>query len=234
MEAVLPEQNRGAFQSRSFPANQSLDRQKPHNRFHRLTGGVRVDAVRLVGVQGKRLCLPDLPVVVQRGRVVGLGRPQKNVGQAECQCLFLPLVARLHNADMGQQVAGQIEAGEVDAVRVALNGGKNMGGNALGGLPLVIAGEHPVDVRVVRRPEPAAYIHGKLVGTGHHQDAAVRGQQAVPLQLLQSLNKLGADIHLLDLVAPEGAHDGKALFLRVSKAPALHRQGMAVRGIHGK
>ena len=114
---------------------------------------------------------------------------------------------------MGNEVPGHIEGGQLNAVGVVLDRRKDPGGNALGGLAQVIAREHPVDVGVVHGPEPAANVDGGAVAAGDHQNTLSLCDAALAFDLFERFHKLGADVELLDLVAPGGAHDTGGLFL---------------------
>ena len=76
----------------------------------------------------------------------------------------------LHHPHMGNKISGHVKAGKLDSVAVVLNHVKNSRGDPLGCFPLIIAREHPVDVRVVHSPEPLADIHGRVVYRRDHQD----------------------------------------------------------------
>ena len=186
------------------------------------------------GVEGEGLGVPDLPVVVQRGGVVGMGVPQHNVGQPEVPGGLGGLVAGLHDPQMGQTPARQVQAGHMDAVGITLQCLKDLRRDALGGLAGVVAGEHPVDIGVVGRPEPPPHVHGELVGAGDDQNAAFVGQRPRLFQRRQVLDELGAQVHLLDLVAAQSAHDGQRLFAGGAEKPALHRQRLTVGGVQGE
>ena len=135
---------------------------------------------------------------------------------------------------MGQMVAGQVEAGQVHAVPVALQRREDPRRNALGGLALVIAGEHPVDVGVVGGPEPAPHIHRELVGAGNDQDSAVGGKLACRLGGFQGADQLAADVHLLDFIAPQRAHHRQAFLAGIAEPPGPHLQRRTVGGVDGK
>ena len=55
---------------------------------------------------------------------------------------------------MGNEVALHIVGGQLYAVLKAVECREDGCCNTLGGLSLIIARKHPVDIRVVRRPEP--------------------------------------------------------------------------------
>ena len=156
---------------------------------------------------------PNLPVVVQSNCIIGSGCALKEIGQAKVQTLLILLPARFHDADMGDEIPGQIEAGQVDTPMVALQGVENPVGQPLGGLPLCIAREHAVDIRVVQRPEPAADIHGKLGSTGNDQDARLLSQVAFCLENLQTAYQAAGNIHLLIFISSDGPHHRQGLLL---------------------
>ena len=57
--------------------------QKAQHAGHSLAGAGLVDPVRGAGVHGECAGVPELPVVIQGGGVVGLGRADHHIGQAE-------------------------------------------------------------------------------------------------------------------------------------------------------
>ena len=152
-----------------------------------------------------------------------MGLAQDGVGKPKVVGLLWVVVSRLHDPDMGQAAPGDIQAGDVDAILIALKGGEDPLGDALGGLPLAVAGEHAVDVSVVRRPEPPPHIHRGLVGAGNDQNAAPGAEGTLLLQFGQSLDQLGADVHLLDFVPTHGSHNGQTLLLRIAEVTALYQ-----------
>ena len=86
---------------------------------------------------------------------------------------------------MGHKIAGQIKGCKMDAVFIALHRLKQCRRNALGRFALIVAGEHPIDVRFVHRPEPAAHVHGKMVDAGHHQQLVAGRNSALLFQSAQ-------------------------------------------------
>ena len=144
------------------------------------------------------------------------------------------LIAGFHHPHMGQMVAGQIKAGQVDAVGIAFQRFKQPRGDALGGFALVVAGEHAVDVGVVGGPETPAHIHRKLVGAGHHQDAAGRVQLPGGFGRFQGADQPPADVHLLNFIAAQSAHNGETFLALGAEEPGPHRQGRAIGCIDGE
>ena len=115
----------------------------------------------------------------------------------------------------------------MDAVFIALHCLKQCRRNALGSFALIVAGEHPVDVRFVHGPEPAAHVHGKMVDAGHYQQLVAGGNGPLLLQLAQLFYQQRADIHLLHLIAAHGSHHGTGLF-PLAEAEALDPEFLAV------
>ena len=63
-----------------------------------------------------------------------MGVPQHNVGQPEVPGSLGGLVAGLHDPQMGQTPARQVQAGHMDAVGITLQCLKDLRRDALGGL----------------------------------------------------------------------------------------------------
>ena len=190
------------------------------HRFHdnQCPGGINF--VCGVGVNGEGLGIPDLPVIVEGGGVIGPGFPAVDIGKAEVPGFVHVLKAGFHHPHMGCKASLGIMAGEVDAVVVVVDTLENPGGNPLGGLAQIIAREHAVDIRVVRRPEPFSDVHGMAVHRGNHQNGLSVGDSALLLQPGKDTDKLGADVHLLDFVSPGGAYDADGVFT-LTKGVAL-------------
>ena len=132
---------------------------------------------------------------------------------------------------MGDEVARHIKGWELDAEAVALNAVEHTGGDALGGLALGVAREHPVDVRVVHRPEPLSDVHREMVDRRDDENFIALDQHAALFEILQGVHELGADVQLLNLVAAHRADDADGLVaLAEAVAGNLHR--LAVRRGH--
>ena len=198
-----------------------------------LPGGLLVDGIGGGGVDGEGLRLPDLPVVVEGGGVVGPGVAHQHVGQAEAAAQRGALQAQIHHLHVGQEVAGHVEGGELDAEPIGTDLLEELGGDALGGLALKVAGEHAVDVGVVQRPEALADVHGEVVDGGHHQDLPAGGELSLLLQPGEPAHQLGGDVHLLHLVAAQRAHDAGGLFA-LAEAEARDAQVVAVEGLQAE
>lgn len=91
-------------------------------------------------IEGVGLGLPDLPVVVEQGGVEGERLAQGDIGHAEQLGSLGVFIAGAHEADVGHEVAGDVEAGQLDAVGIALD--------LLGHGALRVAGEDAVHVEV--------------------------------------------------------------------------------------
>ena len=120
--------------------------------------------------------------IVQRRGVVRAGIPAIDIGQAKIFCLLHVLKAGFHHPDMGREAALHIVAGEVNAEAVVVDMLEHPGGNALGRLAQVVAWKHPVDVRIVRRPEPLADVHGVAVHRGDYQNGLAGADFSLLLQ----------------------------------------------------
>ena len=131
---------------------------------------------------------------------------------------------------MGHKITGQVKAGKMDAVAVALHRLKQRGGNALGGLALIVAWEHPVDVGVIEGPEPLSHVHGKAVDAGNHQNFVAGKNGLLFLQTAERLHQPGADVHLLYLVAADAAHYGAGLLAAAEPEP-LDFHALTVGGV---
>ena len=186
-------------------SQQALACQKAQHRFHRLPGAGLIHPAVAVGIEGKRLGFPNLPVIVRRG---GIERPRSmeyHIGQAELTCQFRVLIAGFHHAHMGHKRARHIEGRKLHPQRKILNSFKDPGSDALGGLPQAVPREHAVDVGIVDGPEPLLHIHGVGIDTGDHHDLFSGRQAALLLHLAQPFYQLGADVKLLVLIAPHTA-----------------------------
>lgn len=159
-------------------------------------------------IEGVGLGLPDLPVVVEQGGVEGEWLAQGDIGHAEQLGSLGVFIAGAHEADVGHEVAGDVEAGQLDAVGIALDLLEEGGGDALRGLAPVVAGEHAVDVCPVHRPEAFLDVHGEGVDGGDDEDLLVAVELPLLLQAGELAHELGADVLLLYLIAPHGFHDG--------------------------
>ena len=219
--------HRGQIPAVAVIAQQADPAEIPQHRGDCLLRAPLIDLIGLLGINTEGVCFPDLPIVVQGGRVNGLRLAHDHIGQAEQVPQAGCLIAGVHNAHMGHKIAGQIEGGKMDAVFVALHRLKQCRRNALGRFPLIVAREHPVDVRFVHGPEPASHIHGKVVDAGHHQQLIAGGNGSLLLQLPELFYQQRADIHLLHLVAAHGSHHGAGLF-SLAKAEALDPELLAV------
>ena len=171
-------------------------------------GGALVYLVGGVGVDRESLRLPHLPVVVEGGGVVGAWLADNAEFQPEILHDIGVGEARVHHLDMGQEYPGLIEARQLYAVLVPPQTAENAVGYALGGLALVVAREHTVNVGVVHRPEALADVHGVVIHAGDNEYLAVLGYAPAGFELFELLHAAGADVHLLDFVAAHGPNYG--------------------------
>lgn len=81
------------------------------------------------------------------------GIPQQREGQPEGIRAFHALVRGLHHAHVGDKIPPQVKGSELNAVFPPLHVLENPGRDALRGFPLVVPGEHAVDVGAVHTPE---------------------------------------------------------------------------------
>ena len=154
-----------------------------------------------------------------------------HIGQAKVHGQGDVLVAGFHHAHMGHEGARHVEGRKLDAVAVLLDYIEQRSGNALGGLPLVVAGEHAVDVRVVDGPEALADVHGVGVDAGDHQDLVSRLQPPGLLEGRQPADQPGAAVQLLVLVAAHGPHNAQRL-LPLAEGEARDAEIVPVEGVN--
>ena len=139
--------------------NYTLLVQKAEYRVNRFS---RTDYVDLVGracVNRKRLGFPELPVLVERCRVIRTGVSAINIRQPEVLGKLDVLKARLHYPDVRYVIALHIKARELNAELIGAYVLKHSGSNSLSRFSEVVSREHAVDVGVVGRPEALADIH---------------------------------------------------------------------------
>ena len=117
-----------------------------------------------------------MPVVVEQGGIEWQRLAQGDIGHTEKLGTLRVFIARAHEADVGHEIARDIEAGHLDAVGVALDLLEESRSDALGGLSTVVAREHAVNVCPIHGPEAFLDVHGEGVGGGDHQDLLVIGQ----------------------------------------------------------
>ena len=167
----------------------------------------------------------------------------QHIGEAEELALVGGLTRPGHHAHMVEEVAPQVEAREMHAHLETLHALEETRGDALGGLALVVAGHHAVDVGAVAHPEAPAHVHGGGVDAGDDHHEAARLHLAVGLDLAHLVDQTGADVGLLDLVAAHGTDEGDGLLevrginIRLAQAVPVgryaeqegaHRHGVAV------
>ena len=198
-----------------------------------LVATVEVYTICVSGIDGESLGIPQLPVVVEQCGVEGAWLVGSDVSHAEESGGLHVLVARLEHPHMGHEVARHVVTGQLDAVFVAAQAREDGGGNALGGLPLVVAGEHAVDVGGVHSPEASADVHGEWVARGYDENAVAVSDASPLLDEVQAVDQLRTDVLLLHLVAAHGSYDGERL-LAVAKVIARDAEVVAAGRCHLK
>ena len=134
---------------------------------------------------------------------------------------------------MRQEIARHVERGELHAQPVIFDDLEELGGDALGRLSLIVAREHAVDVRVVKRPEALADVHGEVVDRWNDQNLFAGHEPALRLDAAQRVHDLRGDGHLMNLVAAQRADDaGRGL--AGAEAVAGHAQIVAVERFERK
>ena len=128
---------------------------------------------------------------------------------------------------MGHEFSGHIEGGKLDAQLIVLDDFKNPRGNTLCGFPLVVAGEHAVDIRFINGPEALLAVDGIGVGGGNNENAVSLADTALRLQLLHGLDQLRADIQLLNFIAAHIADDACG-FAAAAKFKAADGKGRTI------
>ena len=103
----------------------------------------------------------------------------------------------------------------------------------LSGFPQVIARKHPVNVRIIHRPEPLSDIHGMVVHRRYHQNLLSRSDGMGGFQFLQLLHKLRAHIELLYLISADASHNTGRL-LPVPKTVSADFQRLPAGRFHRK
>ena len=104
-----------------------------------------------------------MPVVVEESGVVGKGDACGDEGKSEESGIGNILITCLQDTDVGNEVAGDVEACHLYAELESFEALENSGCDALGCFALVVSGEHAVDVGVVHRPEASCHVHGEWV-----------------------------------------------------------------------
>ncbi len=205
-------------------------RHEMQNRRNGLLAALPVHGFRIGGIEGKGVCLPDLPVVVECRRIKRTGLPHHDIGKPELLRELRVLKARLHHPDMGHEGALHVEGGKLDAHLIVLDALKDAGRNALGGFSLIIAREHAVDIRIVDGPEALLDVERGRIRTGNHQNLLPRHQLSRVLQLPQPGHEMRCRIELLIFVAPQTAQHAECL-LSAAEAEALYLKISPVQGV---
>ena len=86
---------------------------------------------------------------------------------------------------MGRKLTGHIKGCKLYAKAIGGNHTKHAVRNALGRLPQIISGKHPIDIRIVHRPETLLYIHGIGIDAGDHQNLFPRRELPLFLHTFQ-------------------------------------------------
>lgn len=91
---------------------------------------------------------------------------------------------------MGNELSRHVERCELESVAETFEMLEDGRGDALGGLALVIAWEHTVDVGAVHSPEASSHVHGEWVARWDDEDALTIGDASCRLYSLQFANYL--------------------------------------------
>ena len=159
--------------------------QEPQHCGYCLLGRHFVDKVRLHRIQGECVGIPDLPVIVQCGRIYRLWLSHHYIGKSEQPGKAGVLPARVHHTDVWDKVSRHVKACKLYAVVIIFYRPEYAVRNSLRRLSLIISREHPVDVCIIHRPEPLADIHCMMVDRRHHKDLLAGGDGVGRLKLFQ-------------------------------------------------
>lgn len=156
----------------------------------RLFGHVVGQGVSRTRVKGVGVRAEDLPVVVEDDGVEGGRFVSADEWQPERLGCGDILVARLHDSDVWSEIAIHIIGCELNSPLIVSDRLKECSGYALGGLSLVVAGEHAVDVSIVHCPEAFLDIEGEGVDSGDDEDTQLGRDGILRLELREILNHL--------------------------------------------
>ena len=162
---------------------------KVQHGFFCLQGTFLIHTGRIGRIQGKRLCSPDLPVIVERRSIKRTRLVHHDIRHTKLTGPFRILIPGFHHADMRNKRSGHIEGCELNTVLPSLYRLKDTRCDPLRGFTQSIAGEHPVNVRVVRTPESFFGVYGIWIRTGNHKNLFTRNQSIFFLQTLQPGDK---------------------------------------------
>ncbi len=161
---------------------------------HRLLRRLLVDRVGLFRIQRIGVGVPQAPVVVERGGVEGVGLVRHHVAHTEFVARRRVGAGAGHHADVRQEVSFEVKRRHLDAIAPAAHRLEQPSRDALGGLSLVVAGKHAVDIGVVHGPEALADVHGDVVRAGNDHDLLAGGDAAFGLDAPQAVHELRADV----------------------------------------
>ena len=206
--------------------------QKIHHRHNCLSCSLWINSSRSGRIQGISLGIPNLPVVIQGCRIIGTNSSFYNIRKAEVSSFLDSGIALIHHSYMRHKITRHIEGSKLDSVLIFRNLSKNSICDSLCRFSQIIAGEHTVNVRIVRRPKPFLNIHRIGIYRRNDQNLMIRKNPPFLLQLSAFLDQLGAAVDLLNLIASHAADNTKGFF-SLSEGKAGYPEIVPVKSLNG-